>query len=593
MSTDADSPVQWCASGWRAPDKRTVAEWASENVKIPNSARSSSFDPTASPWLAEPLEFFSDDTVKEQVLILPTGAGKTTVFDVSIPYIISEAPGSILLSMQTDQDAKEHMEDRLLPILKSCDPIAHALAGVDRHAKRKDAVILPHMSLFVGGANKQNFQRKSVRYVFLDEAWLIKHGLIEEARARTHSRWNSRVIVVSQGGDQHVQLQSERRDTELYSAWMRSDRREFSMVCPTCGETSRWDFKNLKYEVEKTEDGRIDEAAIAQSACYECPLCQTRYEDKPDVRRGLSLASRYVVTNPGGLPGHHGWHAPAVALFHERWGDLALGWTRAQKALSLGDQEPIKIFQTKRLAEFWREEETAPEVALGGSGYLKSDYQNGEAWEDEEFESRLSPVVRAMTIDRQRDHRWVVIRAWKRDGSSRLLWEGKVHTSEGVEELRKRMNVRPTFVFQDAQFETGQVYDECVKFGWVAIHGAKDDGFMHFPKNKPAVKKFYSELKRASAPGGGTALYLFWSNEKVKDVLANLRGGKGARWETPDDVSGDYIHQIASEVKRDVVNATTKAVGSRWVRVRKDNHLWDCEAMQTVFAIFNGFLGSS
>jgi len=591
--SEATETIKAWAGTWRPRDRRTVAEWASEHVKIPNSARSSSFDPHASPWLAEPLEFFADNTVKEQVLILPTGAGKTTVFDVAIPYIISEAPGGILLSMQTDPDAKEHMEDRLLPILKACDPISAALAGIDRHAKRKDAVILPHMSLFVGGANKANFQRKSVRYVFLDEAWLIKHGLIEEARARTHSRWNSRIIIVSQGGDQHIALQNERRSTELFEAWMRSDRREFSLVCPTCSEVSQWDFKNLKYEVERTEEGRIDEAAIAQSAHYECPRCATHYEDRPEVRRELSMASRYVVTNPGGLPGHHGWHAPAMALFHEKWGDLALGWTRAQKALSLGDQEPLKIFKTKRLAEFWKEEETAPEVALGGAGYSKTEYENGEPWDGEDFEGRLSPVVRAMTIDRQRDHRWILIRAWKRDGESRLLWEGKVHTSEDIEALRQRMRVRKQYVFQDAQFETGQVYDECVRFGWVALHGAKDDGFMHFPKNKPAVKKFYSELKRASAPCGGTALYLFWSNEKVKDVLANLRGGKGAKWETPDDVSGDYIHQIASEVKRDVVNKATKAVAARWERIRKDNHLWDCEAMQTVFAIFNGFLGSS
>jgi phage terminase large subunit GpA-like protein len=581
------------ASTWRPQDKRTVAEWASEHIKIPNSARSSSFDPTASPWLAEPLEFFADPTVKEQVLILPTGAGKTTVFDVAIPYIISEAPGGILLSMQTDPDAKEHMEDRLLPILRACDPIAPLLDGVDRHAKRKDAIILPHMSLFVGGANKANFQRKSVRYVFLDEAWLIKHGLIEEARARTHSRWNSRVIIVSQGGEQHINLQNERRDSELYAAWMRSDRREFSLVCPTCSEPSRWDFRNLKYECEKSDDGSIDELAIAQSATYECPLCNTRYSDKPEVRRELATASRYVATHPGGLPGHHGWHAPAVALFHERWGDLALGWTRAQRALSMGDQEPLKIFVTKRLAEFWREEETAPEVALGGAGYSKGEYANGEPWDDEEFDSRLSPVVRAITIDRQRDHRWVVARAWRRDGSSRLLWEGRMQTSEDIESLRRTLNVRPQYTFQDAQYETGQVYDECVRWGWVALHGGKEDGFMHFPRNKPSVKKFYSEIKRASAPGGGVAYYLFWSNEKVKDVLANLRGGKGAKWETPDDVSGDYVHQIASEVKRDVVNKATKGVSSRWVRVRKDNHLWDCEAMQTVFAIFNGFLGAS
>lgn len=585
--------IQDCAAAWRPPDKRTVAQWAAEYVKIPNSARSSSFDPEASPWLAEPLEYFSDDSVREQVLILPTGAGKTTVFDVAIPYILSEAPGSILLSMMTDPDAKEHMEDRLLPILKACEPIAPLFASVDRHAKRKDAIILPHVSLFVGGANKANFQRKSVRYVFLDEAWLIKHGLVEEARARTHSRWNARVIIVSQGGDQHINLQNERRDSELFAAWIRSDRREFSMVCPTCTEMSRWDFKNLKYEVSKREDGSVDEVAVAESATYECPNCQTRYEDKPDVRRGLSIASKYVPTNPGGLPGHHGWHAPAVALFHEKWGDLALGWTRAQRALSLGDQEPLKIFKTKRLAEFWREEETAPEVTLGGAGYSKAEYENGEPWGEEKFFTKLSTVQRAITIDRQRDHRWVVCRAWNRDGSSRLIWEGRVNTSEDIEQLRIRLNVMPQCTFQDAQYETGEVYDECVKWGWIGLRGSGEDGFMHFAKNRPSVKKFFTKVEHALAPKGGLAKYLYWSNEKVKDILANLRAGKGARWETPDDVSGDYIHQIASEVKRDVVNKTTKAVASRWVRIRKDNHLWDCEAMQTLFAIFNGFLGSS
>ena len=77
------------ASAWRPADTRTVAAWASENVVIPNSARASRFDPSASPWIAEPLEYFSDTSVREQVLILPTGAGKTTVFDVAIPYLIS------------------------------------------------------------------------------------------------------------------------------------------------------------------------------------------------------------------------------------------------------------------------------------------------------------------------------------------------------------------------------------------------------------------------------------------------------------------------------------------------------------------------
>jgi hypothetical protein len=576
--------ASWC-SAWRPTDTRPVGVWAAENVVIPNSARASRFDPSASPWLAEPLEYFSDTAVKEQVLILPTGAGKTTVFDVAIPYLISEAPGSVLLSMQTDSDAREHMEDRLLPILRGCEPLAEVMRSVDRHAMRKDAVIMPHMSLFCGGANKANFQRKSVRYVFLDEAWLIKHGLIEEARARTHSRWNSRIIVVSQGGEMHVNLANERRDSELYAAWQRTDRRELHMVCPECAAESVWSFKHLKYERTNRDDGTVDEQALMESAEYQCPACEVRFPDKPDIRRALSTASIYRPTNPTPLPHHHGWHAPAVALFHERWGDLALAWTRAQKARSLGDEEPLKIFVTKRLADFWREEEVAMDVTVGGAGYLLSEYTDGQTWDGE--------VTRCITVDRQRDHRWAICRAWRRTGESRLLWEGRLLTSEDVENLRIRMKVLPPCVMQDAQYETAQVYDECVKYGWNALHGSGQDGFTHFVRNMPAVKKFFSPVQEALAPCGAQARYMFWSAEKVKDVLAILRSGKGVAWETPDDASPDYRLQIASEVKKDMVDKVTKRVTRRWQKVRKDNHLWDCEAMAVVFALKARVIGST
>ena len=92
-------------------------------------------------------------------------------------------------------------------------------------------------------------------------------------------------------------------------------------------------------------------------------------------------------------------------------------------------------------------------------------------------------TTRFLTIDRQRDHQWVVCRAWRSDGASRLIWEGKVQTSEDVEALRAKLGVKRDLTFQDAQFETGHVYDECARFGWVGLHGSQDDGFMHFPRN--------------------------------------------------------------------------------------------------------------
>lgn len=573
------------AQAWRPQDVRTVAQWAEEHVTIPGSARARRFDSSASPWLVEPLEWFSDPRVKEQVLILPTGAGKTTFFDVTIPHAIAEAPGNILLAMQTDPDAREHMEDRLMPILNGCEPIAGMLAAANRHAIRKDAIVLPHMSIYVGGANKTNFQRKSVRHVFLDEAWLIKHGLVEEARARLHNRWNGRVVIVSQGGNQHFILGAEKRETELFAAWQRSDRREWSMLCPECGNVSPWKLIHLRYA--DSEDDR----EVIESARYHCPSCPATFEDRPEVRRALSSGSRYVATNPTHLPNHHGWHAPAVGLFHERWGDLALGWRKANQAKQGGDLEPLKIFVTKRLAEFWKEEEDAPDIVLGASGYNVTDHEGGELIEGELF--------RFATIDRQRDHFWMQVRAWRADGSSRLLTFRKMLSIEACRDLQQRYKVKDDFTAEDASHMPSEVYEDCARFGWVAFFGDQVDGYDHFgkPGAKP-VRKFYSPLKKAMAPSGKIVRYIRWSNEKVKDILFNLCAGRGPAFEVPDDIEDPtlpenqrYHSQIRSEVKRDVINKTTNAVTRRYVKTRRHNHAVDTEGMGVVFALIKGVVG--
>ena len=578
----------WC-SAWTPQDTRSVSDWASDHVTIPGSARSRKFDPASSPWLLEPLQYFGDNRVREQVLILPTGAGKTTVFDVCIPHAIAENPGSILLAMQTDPDAREHMEDRLMPILKACLPLDPMLSTINRHAARKDAIIFPHMSLYCGGANKNNFQRKSVRYVFLDEAWLIKHGLIEEARARTHNRWNSRVVIVSQGGNEHMILGNERRSTELHEAWMRTDRRELAMVCPECQALSQWSWKHLLYD---NPDGEIDERAVSESARYRCPECQTEFADRPDIRRQLSSTSTYIVTNPGALKGHHGWHAPAMAMSHERWGDLALGWVRAQSAMRTGDVEPLRIFVTKRLAEFWREADDAPDIVLGGSGYTIGDYMGGELIDNE--------ACRFCAIDRQRDHFWVAVRAYRHDGSSRLLHFGKVLTIESVRDVQTRYKVIDDYTVQDAAHMPSEVYADCARFGWIAFFGDSVDGYEHIRKGGQPVKKFFSPIKKAMSPSGKIVRYLRWSNEKVKDILFNLLARRGASFDAPDDIDDvaakeaeRYSQQIRSEVKRDVVNATTKAIAQRYVKTRRHNHAVDCEAMTLVLALIKGLVGQS
>jgi hypothetical protein len=43
-------------------------------------------------------------------------------------------------------------------------------------------------------------------------------------------------------------------------------------------------------------------------------------------------------------------------------------------------------------------------------------------------------------------------------------------------------------------------------------------------------------------------------------------------WRIPQDISSQYVEQMTSE----------QCVDGKWQRVKRDNHLWDCEVMQVL-----------
>jgi phage terminase large subunit GpA-like protein len=569
-------------------DNRPASEWG-ECLTIPNSARSSKLDISTTPHLREPADCLSDNAIKEGVILMPIGAGKTTLFDLHIPRIIKEDPGSILLTMQNDEDAEGYFDERLEPILLSVPSIASMVASLPRGKRRKGEWVLPHLTLYVQGAKLSAFQRKSVRWVFIDEAWLVKHGLIQEARGRTHRRWNERVVLVSQGGWTHVFVNGEYVGSELDQAWLRTDRRQFSIVCPHCATVQEWKLSSLKWATEFKADGELDELAVLQSAKYHCTgTCGETFADEIDTRRALSQGSIYVPTNPAALPGHVGWHCNALALYWQAWGQTALKKARADVSLKRGDKEPLRIFIQKELAENWRPESDTPEIVLTGADYSLADYINGETWDGE--------IRRFMTIDRQRDHFWAVVRAWQNDGASRLLGCWRLETVEMCRETQLRFKVRDSLTFEDAQHEPGQVYDDCAKYGWTALHGSKFESLMHHPPGRRPIAKLYSPVKVADAPSVvGKARYIILATDKIKDVLAGLISGKGSAFESAKDAGPEYEKQMKAESKREVVDPKTRQVRRRWAKIKSSfpNHLWDCEVYQVAAALMLGILKGS
>jgi phage terminase large subunit GpA-like protein len=554
------------ADSMRPPSRLDVTEWCSKYVKLPHSARSPQFDISSTPWLKEPMQVTADNDNKEVVIVAPVGSGKTTLFEGLIPWIISEEPGGTLVALQTDSEASTWAETRLNPSLQLCEPIKN-LFPEDRHKKRKTEIIFPHMPLLIGGANLSTLQSKSMRWVIGDEVWIWKQGMIEEARRRTHDRWNSRCLFVSQGSFE---------GDDFHEAYKQTDQRIFKWLCSKCNTRNAWNFKYLIYDETRDSNDRIIESEIEQTARLKCPECEHEYKDNVATRRALSDSSIYESTNPAARTGYIGFNYSALCVWWIPWGKLAVEYAKANEAKKQGVLKPLSQFIQKRLAEFWADEIGSNMSALIAADYKKSEFVDGSLWDGEFY--------RFMTVDVQRDHFWAVIRAWKPDGSSRLIYENKILTWESIREIQKQYKVQDACTAIDSQYRTDEAYSRCGQFGWTALHGSGKDHFTHIVRKKH-IKKLYSPFNYAVSSTGKRARYCHWSNEKVKDILSLLRSGQGVSWEVPQDISENYLKQIDSEVKKDFVNTQDKSVKYRWVKIKKDNHIWDCETMNLLMAI--------
>jgi len=560
----------------------SIEKWGEGNVILPHSIKSPNIDYDLTPMLVAPLRTLADDDTRECVLMAPTGSGKTSgVVEVGTAWVIKENPANMAVVFHTEKAINKWRESRLMPMLRATKATSDLIPPERSPKNKKEYIQLPSMMLQTIFASPSKLQGDTIKIMLGDEIWEWKPEMLEELRRRNHGQFDYKLMLMSQGGYEGDQLDVAFRNGEIF---------DWCFKCPSCEKHHRFQWRQVKGWVEinpgtgekssvKNEAGEWDWQRIKENCRYECPTedCKQVWRDNPIERRSMNNDAKYISRDNNHLPGRVSFHFNAMAVWWIPLFELVQGWIVAQEALKQGNKKPLSQFIQKRLAESWEEIIETTELNMGSDAYRMSEYTDGQLWDKE--------TERFMSIDVQKDHFWVLIRAHSLTDGSRLLYAERVETWHGLRLIQRQYKLRNNQVFVDRGFRPDEVAEECFKSKsktdkdrWWCLLGDGSKGY--FVKNKRtkrtecrAVSNYYT----ARTNSGLQYRYVKFSNLLNKDCLtARMQAGL---YGVGVDYSAEYQKQVENEHKIKKPNGTYEYVKVKdWV----GNHFFDTEVMQVV-----------
>lgn len=572
----------------RMPDRRPPWKWAEDHVFVDDSSpmpgrwRSSN-----SPWVRAVMEAAIQK--RRTVVKCSAQSAKTQTVLILVCYAVSEDPGPALWVMAAKDEVKDFMRDRVMPTLRGCRPVAQQMLGAEGLT-----LLFNGMSFyFTGAGSKSKLQSKPIRWLFLDEVRNYPPGRLQLALKRTRSyRDKAREFIIST---------PDMVDDEVDLEYRLGDQQEIHIRCPGCGMLQPLTFDNLRWDdtPETRPNGRWIMDAVANTIRLVCTSCDHVWRDTPVERRRLAAEAEFVALNPTASSDRASFHWNALLPTWVSWKSVVEEFLNGVAAARADppELEPLKAFYNETLGLSW----TSALGVVDDFSFIedrKGEYNLGDQWDEE--------VVRFMAADKQAkggEHYWWLVRAFAKNGHSRLIAYGKCHTYEELEELREAHGVKVANAIIDSGFRATEVYRFCSRTGWKPFKGDQTEFYIVSTRDpKTGLMKPVRRLWRKTTvdPVFGTKagaksrrlipLFTF-ASETVKDFLAEFMRGIVGKWTLPRDVAKDYVVQITAEA-RVAVEDTKGRTHYEWRQLRPDNHLLDCELQILVAAIITKLVHS-
>ena len=548
---------------WHYEKPPGVIQWAERNIQLDSrlTARPGLYSTTWTPYVRGVLEALADPGVHTVTLCWGSQTGKTLTLAVWLAYRIANDPAPALLVMPNADLARSYSETRLTPIFEKCRPVKQLFPQDMDDLKILEMQFATMTLSLVGSNSPANLSSRPICLAVLDE--LDSFAAPSEKDAAAYSLALERTKAFPQR--KHVLTSTPTLNTgDIWINYQAGSQETYHVPCHSCGDFQAMEFGQIRWdETARAEDGKWDMKRVSETAAYYCPKCDAKWTESH--RRKAIEQGKWVAANNSAETGRRSfrlpsWYSPTITfadcakkfLTEKHYLHGLQGWVNGWSALPWEDQ-----FDDDDLTNI-------PPGAFGKKQLWETDH------------------IKLAAIDRQIDEFWFVVRAFARDGSSRLIEEGRRRTIEDVAHTLAELGVKNIHTCIDSGYEAHDTYRLAARYGFIAVKG-EDRQYYYIESQAGRMKSVHS----SDQPTDAGCRLLLLSSPSCQDLLAWLRRGQGPMWEVAHDVSPEYREHMASHRKAHRINRKTGKDLYEWIRIKgRQDHLYDCETYLAGLAVW-------
>ena len=491
---------------FKPKEELTPVEFNAKYTFIPSEVSSYSgfFNPQFNRYICEPLNAFDDTSINELIIQWGSQTGKSYLLTLGALYRIWKYNSNILYILASDQQSKQLVRERFLPLMHNNKLISELFP------EDMDLVTLQNMKLkncnlhFNGSGNASKLAGFSCPVVLGDECekWdsRSKHeaGAVQLAKQRTKSFSKAEQLFVLSSTPTILEDNIE----NISYHFKRSDQRKYYIKCLNCGEFSKISFNDngedfyVKFKNEKYENGERNMNLATSSAKLCCPHCQSEFNDNEKNRMVNDESAHWRTTNELADETIRGYQLNSLYSHYVTLADAVKTFLESKSSIT-----GLQNFTNGFMGEPWKNRVIdAPD--LMGLNSLEGEYLRTQLPKNSSFNLLIADV--------QKYHFYYMVISVTSEGFIHVVEHGK---ATGFEMLKaEKENYECEYVLVDSRYQTSEVIENLSKMGkeWIAVRA-----FDKLPNNAFHDIVLVDAVSGQKAKGGGFG--------KVREFRINLQ----------------------------------------------------------------------